>query len=316
MCTAVVTGVVGQPAAALNDSVRVTNSPCGLNNGSIIVFPYSGTAPYTYLWSNSQTTQTISNLAPGSYTVTITDANLCTRQRIASVVNISGPIAALDSVRSVRCFGGATGGVFISVTGGLLPYTYSWSNSATSQDITNVVANTYTVTVTDANLCTSTISGIVTQPLAALNDSVRVTNPTCGLNNGSIIVFPYDGTSPYTYLWSNSQTTQTISTLAPGSYTVTITDANLCTRQRTASITNTPGPVAALDSVRSVRCFGGATGGVFISVTGGLLPYSYSWSNSATSQDITNVVANTYTVTVTDANLCTSTVGNCLLPIH
>ena len=98
-----------------------------------------------------------------------------------------------------------------------------------------------------------------------MNDSVQVTNATCGLNNGSITVFPYNGTSPYTYLWSNTQTTATISSLAAGSYTVTITDANLCTRQRTATVINTGSPVIAVDSVRAVRCNGGATGGVFIS---------------------------------------------------
>ncbi|MBL0343013.1 MAG: SprB repeat-containing protein [Bacteroidetes bacterium] len=214
-------------------------------------------------------------MAPGSYTVTITDANLCTRQRTATITNTTGPVAALDSVRSVRCFGGATGGVFISVNGGLLPYNYSWSNSATSQDITNVVANTYTVTVTDANLCTSTVSGIVTQPLAALNDSVQIINSSCGASNGSVTVFPYSGTSPYTYLWNNSQTTQTISALPSGVYSVTITDANLCTRIRVANVSNLGAPVIALDSLRDVRCFNGATGGIFISVSGGVQPCSY-----------------------------------------
>ncbi len=309
LCTSTISGIVTQPLAALNDSVQVTNARCGLNNGSITVFPYNGTSPYTYLWSNSQTTQTISNLAPGSYTVTITDANLCTRLRTVSIINIAGPVAALDSVRSVKCFGGATGGVFISTTGGTVPLTYLWSNAAVSQNIINVIAGTYTVTVTDANLCTSTISGIVTQPLAALNDSVQVTNASCGVSNGAVTVFPYSGTSPYTYLWNNSQTSQTISNLNPATYTVTITDANLCTRLRSVSVTNSSGPVAVLDSVRSVKCFGGATGGVFISTTGGTIPITYLWSNSAITQNITNVIAGTYTVTVTDANLCTSTIS-------
>lgn len=316
LCTSTVSGIVTQPVAALNDSVQVTNARCGLSNGSITVFPYNGTSPYTYLWNNSQTTQSISGLAPGSYTVTITDANLCTRQRTATVINIPGPVAAIDSVRSVRCFGGATGGVFISTTGGTAPLSYLWSNGAITQDINNVVAGTYTVTVTDANLCTSTVFGNVTQPAAALNDSVQVTNASCGFNNGSITVFPYNGTSPYTYLWSNSSTTQTISNLAVGSYTVTITDANLCTRLRTASVINVAGPVAAVDSIRNVRCFGGATGGVFISATGGTTPITYLWSNGAITQDITNVIAGTYTVTVTDANLCTSTVsGTVIQPV-
>jgi gliding motility-associated-like protein len=305
LCSSTQSAIVTQPVA-LNDSVQVTNATCGLNNGSITVFPYNGTSPYTYLWSNTQTTATISSLAAGSYTVTITDANLCTRQRTSTVLNTGSPVIAVDSVRAVRCNGGATGGVFISASGGVTPYTYLWSNGAVTQDINNVVAGTYTVTVRDANLCSSTQSAIVTQPVA-LNDSVQVTNATCGLNNGSITVFPYNGTSPYTYLWSNTQTTATISSLAAGSYTVTITDANLCTRQRTSTVLNTGSPVIAVDSVRAARCNGGATGGVFISASGGVSPYTYLWSNGAVTQDISNVVAGTYTVTVRDANLCSST---------
>ncbi|MDQ3052166.1 MAG: gliding motility-associated C-terminal domain-containing protein [Bacteroidota bacterium] len=308
-CTSVTSGIVTQPLAALNDSVNTIRPSCGISNGSITSYPYSGTSPYTYLWNTSQTTQTISGLAPGTYTVTITDANLCTRQRSVVLSNIGGPVASVDSVRAVRCFGGATGGVFISVSGGTLPLTYVWSNAAITQDITNVIAGTYTVTVTDASSCSSVTSGIVTQPLAALNDSVQTVRPTCGNNNGSVTVFPYNGTSPYTYLWNNSQTTQTIFGLAPGSYTVTITDANLCTRQRSVVLTNIAGPVASLDSVRAVRCFGGTTGGVFISATGGTLPLTYLWSNAAITQDISNVIAGTYTVTVTDANLCTASVS-------
>lgn len=109
---------------------------------------------------------------------------------------------------------------------GNLPFTYLWSNGNTNEDIpSGLTAGTYTVTVTDDDLCTDTQSIIITQPLA-LNDSVQTVNPACGVNNGSITIFPYDGTSPYSFLWSNSQTTQTISGLSPGSYTVTVTDAN------------------------------------------------------------------------------------------
>ncbi len=309
LCTSTLSAAVNQPAAALNDSVHVTNATCGNNNGAVTVFPYAGTSPYTFLWNTGATSQTITGLAPASYTVTITDANLCTRQRTSGVTGIPVPVAVLDSVRHVRCFGQSTGGVFISVTGGTSPYTYQWTGGATGQDISNVATGTYTVTVTDASLCTSTLSATVNQPAAALNDSVQVTNSTCGNSNGAVTVYPYAGTSPYTYQWNTGATSQTISGLAAASYTVTITDANLCTRQRTASVLNIPGPVAVLDSVRHVRCFGQSTGGVFISVTGGTSPFTYQWTGGATSQDIINVVTGTYTVTVTDANLCTSTLS-------
>lgn len=308
LCTSQVSGTVTQPLA-LNDSVQSTNPTCGLANGAITVFPYNGTGPYSYLWNTGQTTASINSLLPATYTVTVTDANLCTRIRSVTLTNISGPALVVDSVRNVRCFGGATGGVFISASGGTAPINYLWSTGAITQDLNNVIAGTYTVTATDANSCTATVTRVVTQPLSALNDSVQVVNPTCGSSNGSIAVFGFGGTAGYTYLWNTSQTTSSISSLAPGSYTVTITDANLCTRIRTSTLTNQSGPVIAVDSVRNVRCFGGATGGVFISVTGGAAPVTYLWSNGAITQDINNVIAGTYTVTATDANLCTAQVN-------
>ena len=309
-CTALTSGIVTQPAAALNDSVQVTQATCGNNNGSITSYPFNGTSPYTWLWSNSATTQIVSNLAPGLYTVTITDANGCNRQRSVSVLNIAGPTAVIDSIRQVRCFGASTGAVFISVTGGTTPLTYQWSNGSAAQDLTGVPSGTYTVTVTDANNCTVVLSGtVINLPSAPLSSSLQITNANCGAPTGSITVLPSGGTSPYGFLWSNGQTTQTIFNLNTGTYTVTITDALGCTSQNFGSITNTASPVITIDSIVPVSCFGLSDGGIYISVSGGVSPIVYNWSSGAVTQDLTGVPAGSYTVTVTDANSCSSQVS-------
>ena len=302
LCTSVVNAGVSQPAA-LNDSIQKSSATCGLPNGSITVFPYNGTPGYTFLWSSGQTTQTVTGLVAGNYTVTISDANGCTRQRSTNLSNISGAVAVLDSAVNILCNGGNTGGVYISVSGGQTPYTYLWNTSATTQDLTGVGIGNYTVTVTDASTCISTVSGSTSQP-TALNDSIQKVNATCGQANGSITVFPYNGTPGYTYLWSTGQTAQGITNLVAGLYTVTVTDANGCIKSEATSINSLNGPAASIDSVRHVKCNGDASGGIFISVINGVPPYSYLWTNGTTTQDLTNVLAGTHNVTITDDNNC------------
>ena len=304
-CTSTVSSAVSQPAA-LSVNFNTTSSTCGNSNGSSTAVASGGTPNYSYLWSTGASTAGINSVAAGTYTVTVTDANSCSIVSTSSISNIPGPVAVLDSIRNVRCFGGNTGAVYISVTGGTAPISYLWSNGSISQDIINRTANTYTVTVTDGNSCTSVLSAIISQPATVVNDSIVSTSSFCGNNNGTATVYPYGGTSPYTVLWNTGSTSATLTNLAPGSYTVTVTDFNGCSEQSTRNISNVPGPVATLDSIRNVRCFGQNTGGVFISAPGGVSPKTYLWSNGSVSQDISNVAAGTYTVTVTDANSCTS----------
>ncbi|HEX5001472.1 MAG TPA: SprB repeat-containing protein, partial [Bacteroidia bacterium] len=233
-------------------------------DGTAMSTPTGGAGSYSYLWSTTATTAGITGLLPGTYTVTVTDANNCTVVDQAVVANALGPCTIIsDSTINVTCNGAANGGVYISLSAAIAPITYNWSNGATTEDITALGPGTYTITITDVINCVAVDSFIVTEP-TALNDSVQSVNPTCGLFNGSITDYPYAGTSPYTYQWNTGQTTQTISSLAAGTYTVTIRDANLCSRTRTRTITNQSGPNVALDSVRAVACNGGLTGGVYI----------------------------------------------------
>ncbi|WP_460504379.1 SprB repeat-containing protein, partial [Hymenobacter agri] len=175
----------------------------------------------------------------GTYSVTVTDANGCTASCSATV---GGNPAMRPSitVTAATCCASSSGSIDLTVAGGTAPYSYRWSNGATTQDLTNVAAGTYTVTITDALGCTATASGTVTQP-AALALSTTLTSPSCcNGSSGSIDLTVAGGTAPYTYQWSNGATTQDVSGIGAGTYSVTVTDANGCTASCSATVGGNP----------------------------------------------------------------------------
>ncbi|MBK7855833.1 MAG: SprB repeat-containing protein [Bacteroidetes bacterium] len=304
LCTATLSFTVTQPTA-INASVSPVATSCGLSNGSATANAIGGTGTFTYLWSNAATTQNINGLAAGTYTVTVTDQNLCTSTANGVVASSTAPSISLVNTTNVSCNGGSNGAINISVANGTLPYGFLWSNGATTEDISGVVAGTYTITVTDGALCTSSQSFTVTQP-TAISVAVTPVSTTCGLNNGSATANPSGGTGTFTYLWSTTATTQTINNLAAGTYTVTVTDQNLCTRTANGVVASSTAPSISLVNTTNVSCNGGNNGAINISVANGTLPYGFLWSNGATTEDISGVVAGTYSITVTDGALCTA----------
>ena len=312
-CNTSLTVNLSQPTAELNANILSSSavSCFGGNDGSIDLSVSGGTAPYTYSWSNGATTQNLNGLSSGTYTVIITDANGCTYSLSSTITQ---PIAelsiALTSSSAVLCHGGSTGSINVTVSGGTQPYTYSWSNGSNSQDINGLSAGTYTILVTDANGCTSTLSHAISQPSASLSSTTSVTsNISCfSGNNGAIDLTVSGGTAPYFFSWSNGSTTEDINGLAAGTYTVDITDANGCTVTTVATITQPAGALSISLSVsQNVSCNGGADGAIDLSVIGGTAPYTYSWSNGSNTEDVSGLTAGTYTVTVTDVNGCNST---------
>ena len=292
----------------------LTNISCnGASDGKVTVEATSGSglAPYTYSLDGGPFVESgsFSGISLGNHIVTIRDANFCNYDVPFLITQPPIPLTAIALVENVKCFGAATGSINLTVAGGTPPYTYLWSNDATTKDLSNVPAGVYTVIVTDANLCTVTASATVSQPLAALEASATATDVKCfGEATGSVDLTVTGGTAPYTYSWSNGATTEDLVNIVAGTYTVTVTDANLCTVTASATVSQ---PSAALDAsaiATDVKCFGESTGAVDLIVTGGTAPYTYSWSNGATTEDLVNIVAGVYTVTVTDANLCTATV--------
>ncbi|MCX8526462.1 T9SS type A sorting domain-containing protein, partial [Chryseobacterium formosus] len=207
------------------------------------------------------------------------------------------------------CNGGSTGAINLTPTGGTAPYTFNWGGGITTEDRTGLSAGTYTVTITDANGCTGTVSATVTQP-TAMSATTSQTNISCnGGTNGTASIVVTGGTAPYTYSWSPSGgTAATASGLAAGTYTVTVTDANACIITRTVTITQ-PTAISGTTVVTNIACNGGSTGAINLTPTGGAAPYTFNWGGGITTEDRTGLSAGTYTVTITDANGCTGTVS-------
>jgi gliding motility-associated-like protein len=220
----------------------------------------------------------------------------------------TGPVATVTTTAS--CGGSAVGTATATATGGVTPYTYSWNTTParTTQTITGLIAGTYTVTVTDNAGCAATASGTVSGA-GNLTVNMSKTDITCnGLTNGTATATTASGTSPYTYSWNTTppQTTQTVSSLAAGSYTAVVTDANGCSGTGSVTI-NTPAVLSvAASQTTAVACNGGATGAASATASGGTAPYTYSWNTNPvrTTAAITGLTAGSYTVTVTDAKGC------------
>lgn len=280
------------------------NAGC-VSNGSVsaMVTPGTGTPPFTYLWNTGATTSILNNLTPGTYAVTVTDAAGCT---ISDSVTItaSAEIAVVTSGTNVSCYGGANGSATATASGGAGPYTYSWNTGASGATITNLSAATYFVTATDqASGCTAMTNVHIGQP-TTLTIAVTSTDPSCNNTGGAASASASGGTAPYSFAWSNGASSASISSLSAGTYTVTATDANSCTA--TASVTiaqGTDGPSVSIEIDHPVTS-GGHDGALTATATGGTAPYTFLWSNGATTASVTGLSVGSYTVTVTDANGC------------
>jgi len=304
-CLAAATVVIHEPDALQAAISNSTPSSCfGENNGTAMVNVNGGTAPYQYLWSNEQTTQTASNLAAGTHTLTATDAHGC--QALATVVITEPGVlqAAIANSTPSSCFGENTGTAMVSVNGGTSPYEYLWSNGQTTATASGLAANTYTVTATDANGCQASATVVITGP-GALQAIATAAPITCfGAANGTAMTNVNGGTAPYQYLWSNGQTTATTSGLTAGTYTVTATDANGCQALATVVITEPGALQAEIAAATPISCFGEDNGMAEVNVNGGTAPYQYLWNNGQTTPTVSGLAAGTYTVTATDVNGC------------
>src|SRR5690606_26477012 len=244
----------------------------GNNTGEASVIVSGGTMPYEYLWSDGQTTATATQLVAGDYSVLVTDANGCSITQDYTIDEPELLTVTIDST-NITCFNAANGTATAIVAGGVLPYQYAWSNGETTDMIENLTPGAYTVTITDANGCTATATVIITQPLQ-LTGFIAQTNVSCnGGSNGTATANANGGTAPYTYLWSNGLTTQTITGLTAGSYNVTITDVNGCQIIKGCTISQ-PSPLYITAGQTNPTCIGAAYGEANVTAVGGVMPYT------------------------------------------
>ncbi|MBK6995566.1 MAG: hypothetical protein IPH31_11795 [Lewinellaceae bacterium] len=303
-------GCTQTTSATVNDGFNLslnlapTNAGCsGICNGSINLTVTGGITPYQYFWSPSNTTQDISNLCPGTYTVTVSDVNGCTKTASTIIAAQTSNIVLTATPTDASC-NMNNGSIDLTVTGGAPQYQYDWSDGETVQDRVGLIPGMYIVTVTDANACTQTASVTVGQTSGLTLSAVVTASTSCVFSNGTIDLTVVS-TGSFTYIWSDGQTTQDLSNLPAGTYTVTVSDGGSCTAVDSyivPNLPNLPNPSAIFIPTTCDL----SNGSIDVSVTSGVAPYTFLWSNSVTVEDLTNITAGTYSLTVTGANGCTN----------
>jgi len=316
-CTDIYNYTLSQPAAALSLALTGVDILCfGDATGSVTSAVDGGTPGYSYLWTNAGTADSITNLIAANYGLTVTDNNGCTISDNITLIEPLAPLVLSSVVTDVDCYGNNSGSIDLTITGGTLPYLQLWSNSGTvilidtTEDISSQYADDYEVLVTDDHGCTASLISTITEPAAPLAITGVVDDANCfGLNDGAIDISVTGGTTTYSYLWSSGETTEDITAVLAGQYTVTVTDFNGCVESMTFNITQPAAPLVVTTFTEDVLCNGGNDGEIESEVTGGTLPYTYSWSSGETTENIYGVTAGPYTLTVTDDQGCVSFTG-------
>ena len=312
-CTKVATGFVYEPTPL---AVNLTLTGQCTNSATAKVAPTGGNAPFKYNWSNGATTDQVTGLAQGQYFVTVTDANGCKKSAQINISNVTS-LTYLTSKTDATCNGVNDGkaGIQVTASGSLGPYAYKWSNGATTTNISNLAAGSYTITVSDGAGCTQT-STVNIAGSQKLVPTISATTTSCSGTSGSATVSSVSGgTAPYSYVWNNSATTATTSGLAAGVYSVVVSDSKGCKSDPTSIIvTATGATITVVPVVTNAGC-NQPNGSISVTASGGTAPYKFNWSNNATGNSISGLAPGNYSVTATDANGCVSsalsvTVGN------
>ncbi len=282
------------------------NANCTAANGTASVTASGGTPFYNYNWTGGGGSSSQTNpLAAGVYSVTVTDANGCTRTGTTTIGITPGGTAVISASVNVSCNGGNNGSMTAGFTGAMnAPISYSWSNGQTTQTAINLIAGPYSVTLTDAFGCTSTVAGNISEP-AALDVMTGTTAVSCfgGSNGTGTAIYNGGGTPPLTYLWApGGATTATAPNLPAGVYSVTTTDSKGCFITLTVQITQ-PTSVTVTSTVTTANC-NQSNGSATLTASGGTGPYTYTWSTTQTGPVLSGAAAGTYTVNVQDANGC------------
>jgi len=308
-CEVEIRAIVEEPTASFSINVSRTNETYfNASNGTATAIAIGGVQPITYKWSTGLGNTSVNNLSAGNYTVKATDANGCnSAPRSFTIGGISCNNISLNVNKTdVDCFEEANGIATAIATGGVSPYNISWLNGDVGTTSNQLGVANYATHVVDAVGCEAKANFSITEPTELIFTSNKTNITYLNAKNGTASVNVNGGTLPYTYSWSNGATANSISNLAPGQYTVDITDANDCTLTKAFIIENVDCKNINIASVtkKNITCRNTADGEVAVQITGGNAPFSYLWSNGSTQAQIANLSWGNYTLTVTDNKGC------------
>ncbi len=283
----------------------------------------SGIGPYSYLWSNGSDLEDQTDLSPGTYSVTVTSVNGC--QTILDEISIGQNSATLsvqiEEKTDVSCNGLEDGKAIIKVFGGPAPYQFNWSVGierdlmSDTDTLEFLSEGIYEVTVTDNNGCTSNMSFQIEEP-EEISVSVNIEKPSCqNTNDGSIVVNSIGGTAPLAYTWYDNSNTNEVNSLNPGSYALTIEDANGCLLILDPIKLETEQDTIAVENIMTehISCNGANTGQIVVEVVGGDKPLSFIWNNGEESSSQNELPAGNYELTITDDQGCSITISDIIL---
>lgn len=295
--------------SAITASTTKTSTCLGQSTGSVSIVGSGGNPPYQYRVNGGafQTSGTFTGLSSGVFAYSVKDANNCIVNFNDTIVPFAQPNISLLSKKDVSCYMLSDGKIRVTTTGGTPPYNYNWGTGNTTDSAINLFVANYITIVTDNKGCKDTLVTPITQP-----DSVYATfnqnNPLCyNQSNGWIKINGTGGMPPYQYAIDGGSfsTMDSFTNLSSGTHTIAIRDANLCAKSFTRTLTN-PTPVKTFILVDSVMCYGGNSGKITMSGTGGKSPYQYAL-NGGTFQttNVFNALAiGTYNLSVRDSNNC------------
>lgn len=291
-------------------NVTSNSSDCNQSSGTASVEISGGLSPYAIYWNTGSDEETIHNLTPGQYMVSVTDANGCLSTE-ASMVETNG-LSQTGTIQGTSCHGASNGSIEITASGGVEPLSYSWSNGATGKDLSGLAYGPYELTITDAEGCISAASYFVPQPQKIMLNQLTVTQPACSETNGQVSASFTGGTAPFTYSWTTAQGTDlennsaSLPDIGAGTYFCTVTDANNCSFTSSALVSNNFGPNVIISSTTASSCSN--DGAIQLSVISGN-PQSYLWTNGASTQNISGLAPGTYSVSITGTSGCITVLG-------
>ena len=298
---------------------HITCSPPGMNNGEIDLIVTGGTAPYSYEWSNLETSEDLTGLTAGIYSVEITDANSC-QLTVSTEIKLPPPLRFSYELSehngfNISCFEGSNGRIKIKTSSGAAPFVFSWTSpsgfTSSLPEISGLPAAEYNLHITDSNSCTADTTFILNEPGEFYMNFDLSTSTSGGYNinchgesTGSINVVPVNAVGVVRYLWNDGSTLQLRENLPAGTYEVILSDANFCIARDTVSLTEPPSLQVIFSDTISPLCPDKPDGSLVVTAAGGAPAYAYVWSDGSTGNEITDIKTGWYSVVVSDFNGC------------